>query len=112
MRNDDLFIEDMLQSVALVERYFSEMNEATFIEGDATDDLQVHRDAIVRRLEIIGEAARHLTEEYTQARSAIPWQKIRDMRNLLIHEYFGIDYETVVQVIKRNLPPLKQALLA
>lgn len=73
------------------------------------DDPLVSR-AVIRSLEIIGEASRQLSEPTRQALPEIPWRMISGMRNRLIHEYFGVDYDIVHNVIQHEIPPLKEAL--
>ncbi len=72
-------------------------------------DVQL-QDSVIRRLEIIGGAVKNLPAEIKQLTPHIPWRDIADMRNVLIHEYFGIDKDLVWKVIKDELPPLKKEI--
>lgn len=65
------------------------------------------QDAVVRRIEIIGEAVRNLPADFKQANPETPWLDIADMRNKLIHEYFDVDIELVWEVVKKDIPELK-----
>jgi len=67
-------------------------------------------EAVVRNLEIIGEAARNLADSFKTANSHIAWRDITDFRNVLIHEYFGVNKDLVWQVIKKDLPKLKKEI--
>lgn len=67
-------------------------------------------DAIERNLQIIGEATKHLPSEVTEEHSEIPWAQIRGFRNILVHEYFGVETEVVRDVVETYLPPLASAL--
>ncbi|MHA3723922.1 HepT-like ribonuclease domain-containing protein [Leucobacter sp. HY1910] len=67
-------------------------------------------DAIERNLQIIGEAANHLSASFTAARPEIPWTQIRGFRNILVHQYFGVDADTVRDVVETYLPPLASVL--
>ncbi len=67
--------------------------------------------ATLRQLEVIGEAANKLSEEYFLATSDVPWARIIGLRNLIIHEYFGVDDITIWNIVKINIPSLKNALL-
>lgn len=67
-------------------------------------------DAIERNLQIIGEAANHLPAEVADAHPEIAWPQIRGFRNILVHEYFGVDVDIVRDVVETHLPPLAQAL--
>ena len=65
---------------------------------------------LVKCIEIIGEAASKLSQEFRDAHGEIPWPQIVAMRNVIAHEYFGLDLDTVWQVVERDLPELKQKL--
>jgi uncharacterized protein with HEPN domain len=66
------------------------------------------QDAVIRNLEVVGEAVRHLPPELRRQQSRIPWRSITALRNVLIHEYFGVDLEIVWRVVERRLPALKR----
>jgi uncharacterized protein with HEPN domain len=66
--------------------------------------------AVVRSIEIIGEAAKQLPDPLKARYSELPWREITGMRDKLIHAYFGMDTETLWQTIKENIPPLKQTI--
>jgi uncharacterized protein with HEPN domain len=70
---------------------------------DFTGDKKT-RDAVIRNFEVLGEAARRIPEEIRLANNQIEWRKIGDFRNVLIHEYFGINYETVWKIVEDYLP--------
>ncbi|MBW2608589.1 MAG: DUF86 domain-containing protein [Deltaproteobacteria bacterium] len=72
---------------------------------------QQTQDAVCRRLEIIGEAANKLHEDFIGKYPQIPWNKIVAMRNILIHEYFSVDLDQVWNTIETDLPILKEQLL-
>jgi len=67
-------------------------------------------DAVVRNIEIIGEAASHVPEKITTDNPDIPWQDMRDMRNVLAHEYFGVNEKIIWNTVQEDLPPLVQQL--
>lgn len=84
-----------------------------YVDGLAFDDFKNNAmilDAVVRRFEIMGEAARQLPADFKKDCPGIPWRDIADMRNLLIHEYFGVDPNEVWQTIKNDLPDLSDKL--
>lgn len=76
----------------------------TFLADDKTVD------AVVRNFEIIGEAARQIPETFKETYPGIPWRDMADFRNVLIHEYFGVDLGILWQVIEMNLGELKKQL--
>lgn len=98
-------ITDVLDSIERCQRY------VTFLGDRAEDDLVgMAEDAIERNLQIIGEAVNHLPAEIVDAHPAIAWPQIRGFRNILVHQYFGVDAEIVRDVVETHLPPLAEAL--
>ena len=103
-RPADLFLEDIRESISRIERYTSGLDRAGFEADEKTVD------AVVRNLEIIGEAARQLPEEFTRRNPQIEWRKIAGLRNRIVHAYFGLDLEIIWQIIRSDLPTLKRDL--
>jgi uncharacterized protein with HEPN domain len=66
------------------------------------------QDAVVRNLEVIGEAVRNLPTDLRRQHPKVPWRSVTALRNILIHEYFGVDLEIVWRVVQRRLPALKR----
>ena len=88
---------------------------ASYIDGMTYDQWTNDRrtiDAVLRNIEIIGEAANHIPEDIQNRYSDIPWAQMRGIRNLLIHEYFGIDTDIIWQTITDNLPDLLEKIFA
>ncbi len=83
-RDPRLYLDDILEAVARILEYTSSMDYETFSRDIKTQD------AVVRNLEIIGEAAARLPESITQTAHEIEWRKIVGLRNILTHEYFGV----------------------
>jgi uncharacterized protein with HEPN domain len=67
-------------------------------------------DAVVRNLEVIGEAARHIPDDVQTRFPDVPWVEMKGMRNILIHEYFGVSLEIVWKTVRENLPPVEPML--
>lgn len=67
-------------------------------------------DAVIRNFEIIGEAASHVPGEIKTKHPAVPWDKMKAMRNIMIHEYFGVDLETLWKTAKESLPALRKEI--
>jgi len=93
-----LYLEDMLQSTERIEEYLGDLDFQNF----KMNYLVV--DAIIRNFEIIGEAAKNIPGEIQEKYPEIPWRKMIGLRNLIAHEYFGIDYEMIWEIAKNNLP--------
>ena len=67
-------------------------------------------DAVVRNLEVLGEAARQMPEDFVAKHPEVPWRTIAGLRNRIVHDYFGLDLEIIWQIISQDLPPLKAQL--
>jgi len=104
-RSAILLIQDMLEAIAKIRRYTAGLTAETF----PTDEKSV--DAVVRNLEIIGEAANRLPEDFKAQHREVEWSKIIGLRNRIIHDYFGIDLQIVWQVLQRDLPAFNSALV-
>ncbi|MGC8878887.1 MAG: DUF86 domain-containing protein [Anaerolineae bacterium] len=105
-RDARLFLRDMLAAIAKIERYTSGLDFDSFEANDMVVD------AVVRNLEIIGEAARHIPEHLRQQYAEVNWQRVVGFRNIVIHEYFDVDLEIVWVIATKQLPALQQALQA
>ena len=101
MRPDTVYLSHMRDAIAKIERYLASVDYETFTGNDMMID------AVVRELEIIGEAARNLSVPFIEQHPDIPWGRIKRMRNILIHEYFGVSLKVVWDTTHSNLPQLK-----
>ena len=100
----DLLLNDILESIDKVEQYTQGMSLDTF----SNDQKSI--DAVVRNLEIIGEAANRLPDDFKEKHSNVEWYKVVGLRNRIIHEYFGIDLQIIWQIVHADLPALRKTL--
>ena len=105
MKEIRVYLDDILDSIEKIEEYTRGVN---FKKFDSNTELQ---DAVVRRLEIIGEAVKNLPAETKSKHPEIPWKQISGMRDVLIHEYAGVSLKRVWKVITDDLSPLKETAL-
>lgn len=99
-----LRIEDILESIARIGRYTLGLTVDRFLDDEKTVD------AVLHNLAVIGEAAARLPEEIADAYPDIPWDEMRGMRNIVVHEYHGVRLRTVWETIQNDLPALVPAL--
>ena len=100
-KKPEIFLKHILGSIGDIEKYTKGISREKFSE-----DTQI-QDAAIRKLEIIGEAVKNLPAALKRKHRNIPWEKIAGTRNILIHEYFGVDLKLVWRIIKKDLPELK-----
>ena len=100
MRDNSLFIKDILDAIEKIEAFIGCLDFEEFITDDKTAS------AVVRKLEIIGEASKNIPKSVKQGYE-LPWKDMAGMRDKISHEYFGVDLEIVWKVIKEKLPEIK-----
>jgi len=104
-KNPKIFIEHILECISIIEDYTEKISQDDFVIS-----LQV-QDAVIRRIEIIGEAVKNLPDSLRNSYPHIPWRSLTGMRDILIHQYFGVDLKLTWQTVKQDLPLLKKELL-
>ncbi len=100
-RDDSLYLHHILDAITRIEEYIRDIDETIFKKQTLIQD------GVIRQIEIIGEAVKHLSPSFTSSHDDIPWQDIARMRDKLIHDYFGVDIEKVWLTAKEDIPPLK-----
>lgn len=103
-RTVSFLLDDINEAIERIEKYINGLRVEEFKQDEKTAD------AVVRNLEIIGEAANRLPENYTQQYSNVEWRKIIGLRHRIVHEYFGVDLDIIWQIIKVDLPAFKKNL--
>lgn len=104
-RSYRLFVEDILESVDKIERYVKGISYDNFVENEMIID------AVIRNLEVIGEASKNIPENIREQYTTIPWRRIIGLRNIMIHGYFGIDLSIIWVIITKNLPETKPSIV-
>lgn len=104
-RDVKVFLEDILESIEKIEEYTANIDEEDFYENT------IIQDAVLRRLEIIGEAVKNIPDDFREKYPDIPWRQIAGMRDVLIHAYFGVNLRRVWKVIEEDIQDLKLRIL-
>ena len=101
------YLQHILEAIARIQRYIDDIDEITFLDNELIQD------AVIRNLEIIGEASRNINKhhpEYSEKHANIPFAVAYEMRNALSHGYFKVDLEIVWKTIERDLPELEMMI--
>lgn len=96
-----MFINDIISSIKKIGEYIENLSYQEFIEDTKTVD------AVLRNLEIIGEASRNIGEDARKKFPNIPWRRMIGLRNIVSHAYFGVDLELIWEIVSKNLPGLE-----
>jgi uncharacterized protein with HEPN domain len=100
---DDLYLRHILDAIQKIERYSEGGHDELIAES-------MRHDAVIRQLEIIGEATKRLSPQLLGQHPEVPWRQVAGMRDVLIHDYMGVDLERVWNVVQRDLPLLRKAV--
>ena len=103
-RKPDVYLQDILESIEYIQRFLEGVSQEEFYENVEKQD------AVLRRLEIIGEAVKHLPDKIRKNHPDVPWRQIAGMRDVIVHEYFGITLEMVWIVATEDIVDLKEEI--
>lgn len=103
-RQHELYLDDIESSIEKIEGYREDFPELELGEEN------VLTDAVIRNLEVIGEAVKNLPEDVKQEEPSVPWREIAGFRDVLIHQYFQVNPDIVRDIVQNKLPELKQVV--
>ncbi len=103
-RDSRLYLEDMQQALERITRYLQRQTFDTFEQNELLVD------GIVRNLELLGEAAKHVPQDIRSNHPSVPWTKIAGLRDILTHQYFAVDLQIIWDVVTNQVPTLRNAI--
>lgn len=103
-RSDYILLTDMLEAVEAIQEYTADLDYESFLTN------RMARDAVVRNVQVLGEAANRVSKLFRDQHTTIEWMRIIRTRHILVHDYFGLDYEIIWRIITVHLPPLQQRI--
>ncbi|HEY6323184.1 MAG TPA: DUF86 domain-containing protein [Thermoanaerobaculia bacterium] len=103
MSRDEVYLRHILDAIDKIERYTEAGRDKFMTES-------MRHDAVIRQVAIIGEAAKRLSPQALERSPGIPWRQVAGMRDVLIHNYMGVDLERIWNVLQHDLPPLRKAV--
>ena len=103
-KDDTVYLHHILDAIDLIEEYTQGMSENEFLSNSMAHD------AVVRQIEIIGEAARTISDDFRSLHTKMPWGKMIGIRNKIIHEYFNVNYAIVWDTVQEDLPALQKII--
>ncbi|MFZ6007059.1 MAG: DUF86 domain-containing protein [Nitrospirota bacterium] len=106
MKEDLIYISHILTAISDIKDFTAGMTKKDFFKNKMAEH------AVVRNIEVIGEASKHLSARFKEKHKDIPWKDIIKMRNKVTHFYFGINYDIVWKVVKRDIVLLEKKLIA
>ena len=105
MKNNALYLKHILKSITDIEEFTSE-GRNQFYES------RLIQAAVIRNLEVIGEATKHISKDILRLYPEMPWKQMAGLRDVLIHDYMGVDLDIVWNVIQREIPRIKKMIVA
>lgn len=104
MKDDILYLIHIGECMDKIDSYMAGVDRERFLKSILIQD------AVLRNLQVLAESTQRLTDEFKEAHPDVEWYKIAGLRNILVHDYLGIDIETVWNIVERKLPELRQVI--
>jgi uncharacterized protein with HEPN domain len=104
MKDPVVYIKHVFDSILKIEKFTKGFTKEKFFQDELLQD------AVIRRIEVIGESVKNIPKEFRDKHMGIPWSNIAGMRDKLMHHYFGVNLETVWKVVEESIPVLKKQM--
>ena len=103
-KDPKVFLKHIIDSIENIDNYTKGKSESQFLNSEETQD------AVMRRLAVIGEAAKNLPSSLREKNKTVNWKAIIGLKNVIVHEYFGVDMKIIWNIVKKDMPDLKSAV--
>ncbi|SFE07652.1 Uncharacterized conserved protein, contains HEPN domain [Lentibacillus persicus] len=103
MKDDNVYLRHILECIENIESYVPN-GESDFFSS------KLIQDAVIRNLEIVGEATKRISQDFRKQHPQLPWREMAGLRDILIHNYFGVDNRIVWNVVEKEIPTLKEQI--
>jgi len=103
-KDDSVYLHHIIDAFALIEHYMDNASHEEFLRN------RLLQDGVIRQLEVMGEAARNISEDLRNEHPQIPWRQMIGLRNRMIHAYFNVDLQIIWEIVKGDIPDLKQKM--
>lgn len=103
-KNPKIYLEDIINSINHIESYIKNVSKESFEENELVQD------GVIRRFQIIGEAAKHIPDDFKKLHKEIPWRHVTGMRDVLIHDYSEANFNRIWDTIKEDLPSFQKQI--
>jgi uncharacterized protein with HEPN domain len=104
MKDDRLYLIHIKECIERIDSYIGDTGKSEFLEST------IMQDAVIRNLQVLAESSQRLSDEAKESREDIDWYKISGFRNILVHDYLGLDLDTVWNIVANEVPSLKKAV--
>ena len=103
-KDDSVYLHHIIDAFVLIEHYMDNVSHEEFLRN------RLLQDGVIRQLEVMGEAARNLSEDLRNEHPQIPWRQMIGLRNRMIHAYFNVDLQIIWEIVQGDIPDLKQKM--
>lgn len=104
MKGNRVYVQHIFDAILAIEKFLENIPKKEFLKSDLIQS------AVMRKIEIMGEASKNLKDTFKRRYNLIPWKRIAGMRDKLIHQYFGVDVERVWEVTQKDIPLIKEQI--
>ncbi|MCK5283374.1 MAG: DUF86 domain-containing protein [Nanoarchaeota archaeon] len=104
MKDELVYLKHIMECIGRIESFMKGITKSKFLKDELIQS------AVIRQIEVIGEAVKNLPLNFTSKYTAVPWKEIAGTRDKMVHHYFGVDLEFIFDIVKKDIPKLKKQI--